>query len=352
MRLIGLSVDLLAAISEYGSCEAASRLCRTCSAARGIFGFGSASAARIWKVMPPNSEEYYKKARSIFLFGNGQLEWLGAVNPKLAHAFYRNDKAAFITYVILGGSDVKLNWVLEYFQPTSDLIQLGGRILDIIAIIRIVQHFGLGGPTLRERFQDTYNIWLLGDVVSKGLIDQMEWIMTYLWSSDTTMTARSLKVRQMMILKNACMAGQLAAAQWLTDNIGASFHVEEDRCSTRQARRTGCITSGTYACTCRETRAVHLRAWPVFAFRRACKGGDLGLARWLTISFGVNAEDVRGLNGFAMRMACKKGHLEVVRWLITRFGLGLDDIPSASFHRDGREITRWLIEWSRGRPVR
>jgi hypothetical protein len=60
-----------------------------------------------------------------------------------------------------------------------------------------------------------------------------------------------------------------------------------------------------------------------YALRRACAAGHLPVAQWLTVHFGVSAEEARQCGDYALHRACRNGHWEVAAWLVREFELPL-----------------------------
>jgi hypothetical protein len=73
-----------------------------------------------------------------------------------------------------------------------------------------------------------------------------------------------------------------------------------------------------------------------WALRKACAGGHLAAAQWLTERFGLTAADARAWHNEVLWWACRNGHLEVAQWLTERFGLTAADVRAAD-----NEALRW-----------
>ena len=61
------------------------------------------------------------------------------------------------------------------------------------------------------------------------------------------------------------------------------------------------------------------------ALGEACGRGHLAVAKWLAATFGLTAADVRVSDNYALRRACQNGHLDVAKWLAATFGLTAAD---------------------------
>ena len=57
-----------------------------------------------------------------------------------------------------------------------------------------------------------------------------------------------------------------------------------------------------------------------FAFKTACKRGQLDMAQWLYTTFHLTIDDARSCHKYAFRYAYDLGHQNVCRWLVETFG--------------------------------
>jgi hypothetical protein len=110
-------------------------------------------------------------------------------------------------------------------------------------------------------------------------------------------------------LADVC-AGGLAVAQRVLDALGPERFGE-----THKDRRT--------------TGAL--------ALDYVCRRGQLDVVRWLTKTFGLEAEDFRegGDGSPALCWACAEGHLGVAEWLVAVYGLTDADLITCAEDNDG-----------------
>lgn len=94
-----------------------------------------------------------------------------------------------------------------------------------------------------------------------------------------------------------------------------------------------------------------IRANKNSALRKACKNGNLPLAKWLVETFGLTVADVVDDNNGALHNACHAGHLNVVIWLVDEFELRRSDLfmhkGIALFTicaRGDMKLVIWLVE--------
>ena len=134
---------------------------------------------------------------------------------------------------------------------------------------------------------------------------------------------------------DVCKADNVAAAQWCRNVTGmpllfdpnwAALHKSTQRAWLRRACGDGDLDMAQWLHVKFGMTADDVRNDCNFALRHACCNGHLAVAHWLYTTFGLTADDARAMSNFAMRRACHGGHLAVVQWMHAVFNLTLDDV--------------------------
>jgi hypothetical protein len=161
--------------------------------------------------------------------------------------------------------------------------------------------------------------WRILDAVCvKGRLDVAQWITNYFNLTDTGLYDDHGIRRTTMYA--TCVNGHLSTAQWLVNYFGASIAHGSPR---------------------------------YYALRYICENGDLPMAHWFAVQFGITRFEAFRDCAMPLVNACYGNHLMVARWFVWFFEptsqdlhevMGLTDILEAICHSDNLAMMKWFVE--------
>ena len=111
-----------------------------------------------------------------------------------------------------------------------------------------------------------------------------------------------------------CLNGNLDILKFLYNTFDLSMTFNE-----RKLERKNEVKASVYVLN--EVIEFTLTDMIINGFYYSCRNGHLEIAKWLTLNYHLNIDDVKYNNYDVIRSVCKNGRLNVLEWLIDHFGL-------------------------------